>query len=50
MPTRINLVPSGGPSAPTPSVRRLSFNRPLAIGAALALWAAILVVLRLLTI
>lgn len=49
MPTRIRLAPSG-PSAPAPSIRRFNFNRPLAIGAALVLWAAILVGLKLLAI
>lgn len=49
MRTRIRLAPNG-PSAPGPIIRRFNFNRPLAIGAALVLWAAILVGLRLLTI
>ncbi|MET3666397.1 hypothetical protein ABIC66_003016 [Caulobacter sp. 1776] len=31
-------------------IRRFNFNRPLAIGAALVLWAAILVGLRLLAV
>ena len=46
MPTRIRLAPDG-PPAPAPALRRFSFSRPLAIGAALVLWAAILVGLRL---
>ncbi len=47
MPTRIHLAPNG-PSAPAPIIRRYNFNRPLAIGAALVLWAAILVGVKLL--
>lgn len=49
MPTRIHLAPNG-PSAPVPGIRRINLNRPLAIGAALVLWAAILVGLKLLAI
>ena len=49
MPTRIHLAPNG-PSAPGHGFRRFNFNRPLAIGAALVLWAAILVGLKLLTV
>lgn len=49
MPTRIHLAPNG-PSAPAPGIRRINFNRPLAIGAALVLWAAILVGFKLLTV
>jgi len=47
MATRIHLAPSG---APAPGVRRINLNRPLAVGVALMLWAAILIGLRLLTI
>jgi hypothetical protein len=49
MPTRIHLAPNG-PSAPGPIIRRFNFNRPIAVGAALVLWAAILVGLKLLAI
>jgi hypothetical protein len=49
MAMRYKLAPSG-PSAPDSGIRRLNLNRPLAIGAALVLWAAILVALRLLTV
>lgn len=47
MPMRIHLAPSGPPA---PSIRRINLNRPLAIGATLVLWAAILVGLKLLVI
>jgi hypothetical protein len=47
--TPINFVPNG-PPARTPGIRRLNLNRPLAIGAAFALWAVILIAFRLLTI
>ena len=47
--TPIDLTPNGH-SARVTSARRLNFNRPLAIGAAFALWAAILVGFKLLTI
>jgi hypothetical protein len=47
MPMRI--VPNG-PPASDPTIRRFNFSRPLAIGAALVLWAAILVGLKLLTV
>jgi len=47
MPTRIHLSPGGHP-APDTTIRRFNFNRPLAIGAALVLWAAILVGVKLL--
>ncbi|WP_297508679.1 hypothetical protein [uncultured Caulobacter sp.] len=47
MPTRIDLVPGGDGSAPGPFPRRVSLNRALSIGAALLLWMAILVGLRL---
>ncbi|NQE63065.1 hypothetical protein [Caulobacter sp. RHG1] len=53
MATRIHLVPngaSGAPSAPPTNPRRFNYDRPLVIGAALVLWAAILVVLKLLPI
>lgn len=49
MPMRPHFAPNG-PPAKAPSARRLNFNRPLAIGASLALWAAILVGFKLLTI
>lgn len=49
MPTRIHLVPNG-PTGPAPIIRRFNFNRPIAVGAALVLWAAILVGLKLLAI
>lgn len=49
MPTRIHLAPNG-PSDPSPSIRRFNFNRPIAVGAALVLWAAILVGLKLLSV
>lgn len=47
MVTRIHLAPSG---APAPSIRRINLNRPLAVGAALVMWAAILIGLRLLAL
>ena len=48
---RIRLAPSGAPvEAPTSGVRRINLNRPLAVGAALVMWAAILIGLRLLAI
>lgn len=47
--TPINLTQNGH-GARAPGVRRLSFNRALTIGAAFALWAAILVGFRLLAI
>lgn len=47
MPTPVRLAPTG-PSTPEPGARRFNFNRPLAVGAALALWAVIFVALRLL--
>lgn len=53
MVTRIRLAPSGAPGgapAQTPGIRRINLNRPLAVGAALALWAAILIGLRLLAL
>jgi hypothetical protein len=49
MPTRIHLAPNG-PAAPGTGIRRINLNRPLAIGAALVLWAAILVGLKLLAV
>ncbi|MDR6627052.1 hypothetical protein [Caulobacter segnis] len=49
MVTQIHLAPGGAP-APAPSLRRLNLSRPLAIGAAMAMWAAILIGLRLLTL
>nr|WP_295110620.1 hypothetical protein [uncultured Caulobacter sp.] len=49
MPTRIHLAPNG-PTDPATNVRRFNFNRPIAVGAALVLWAAILVGLKLLAI
>jgi hypothetical protein len=49
MPTRIHLAPNG-PPGPAPHVRRFNFNRPIAVGAALILWAAILVGLKLLSV
>jgi hypothetical protein len=45
----MRIVPNGPPAA-GPTIRRFNFNRPLAIGAALVLWAAILVGLKLLTV
>lgn len=48
MATRIHLI-SGGHSPRHAPTRRFNFDRPLVIGAALALWAAILVVLKLLS-
>jgi hypothetical protein len=53
MVTRIHMVPngaSGGPSAQPTTARKLNFDRPLVIGAAVAMWAAILIVLKLLPI
>lgn len=47
--TPINFAPNG-PQPRTGGVRRLNLNRPLAIGASLALWAVILVGVRLLTV
>jgi len=47
MVTRIHLAPSG---APAPNIRRINLNRPLAVGAALVLWVAILIGLRLLAL
>lgn len=49
MATRIHMVPGGHP-APPATARKFNFDRPLVIGAALALWAAILVVLKLVSI
>ncbi len=49
MPMRPHFAPNGPPGR-APSARRLNLNRPLAIGASLVLWAAILVGLKLLTI
>jgi len=49
MPTRIHLAPNG-PTDPAPIIRRFNFNRPIAVGATLVLWAAILVGLKLLTV
>lgn len=49
MATRIHLTPGGHPAETAP-VRRLNFNRSLVVGAAVAMWAAILVVLKLLPI
>jgi hypothetical protein len=45
----MRIVPNG-PSATGPTIRRFNFNRPLAIGAAFLLWAAILIGLKLLTV
>lgn len=53
MVTRIHLAPSGAPGGapvPPPGIRRINLNRPLAVGAALVLWAAILIGLRLLAL
>lgn len=47
--TPINLTPNGH-SARVTGARRINLNRPLAVGAAFALWAAILVGFKLLTI
>lgn len=49
MATHIHMVPGGASAEPGPA-RKFSFDRPLVIGAALALWAAILIVLKLLPI
>jgi hypothetical protein len=49
MVTQIHLAPGGAP-APAPNIRRLIQCRPLAIGAAMAMWALILIGLRLLTL
>ncbi|ADG11270.1 hypothetical protein [Caulobacter segnis] len=49
MATQIHLAPGGAP-VPTPSIRRISFDRPLAVGAAMAMWVLILIGLRLLTL
>lgn len=49
MVTQIHLAPGGAP-APAPNIRRLNLSRPLAIGAAMAMWALILIGLRLLTL
>lgn len=49
MVTQIHLAPGGAP-APAPNIRRLNLSRPLAVGAALAMWVVILVGLRLLTL
>lgn len=47
MATQIRLAHSG---APVPSIRRINFNRPLAVGAAMAMWAVILIGIRLMTL
>ncbi len=47
--TPIDLTPHGHP-ARVSGARRLNLNRPMAVGAAFALWAAILVGFKLLTI
>lgn len=47
--TPIDLTPHG-PQARASGARRLNLNRPLAIGAALALWAVILAGVQMLTI
>jgi hypothetical protein len=49
MATQIHLAPGGAP-VPPQSIRRINFNRPMAVGAAMAMWALILVGLRLLTL
>lgn len=53
MATRIHLAPNGAPgdhSAHPHPTRRFNYDRTLVVGAALAMWAAILVVLKLLPI
>ena len=53
MATRIHLVPNGASGGHSPRhapERKFNFDRPLVIGAALALWAVIAVVLKLLPI
>jgi len=47
--TPINFAPNG-PQPRAGGVRRFNLNRPIAVGASLALWAVILVAVRLLTI
>jgi hypothetical protein len=47
MATHVHMAPSG---APVPSIRRINLSRPLAVGAAMAMWAVILIAIRLLTL
>lgn len=47
--SHINLAPHG-PQAKVTGARRFSLNRTVSVGAAFALWAAILVGFKLLTL
>lgn len=47
--TPMHFTPHGHPARAS-TARRINLDRPLAVGAAFALWAAILVGVRLLTI